>query len=147
MSVITAAELELCVLRAEDPTARAEFLLPGWLSAFRHLSPEVHPQLEVINSPRAITAVPEGHSAIGFVEGRDSLTALERMTVAGDELVVVVGSAHPWARRRTRTIADLANDAYLTREAASGTRAVATAALAAAGIELDLQCKPRAPKA
>lgn len=115
----------------------AEFLLPEWLSDFRRLSPAVHPQLEVINSPGAIAAVREGRSTIGFIEGRDSLAGLERMTVASDELAVVVASGHPWARRRTLTVADLSIDAYLTREAGSGTRAVAAAALATAGIKLE----------
>jgi len=41
-----------------------------------------------------------------------------------------------WARRRVLSPRELLNEPYLTREAASGTRAVETAALATAGIEL-----------
>jgi hypothetical protein len=48
----------------------------------------------------------------------------------------VVAADHPWARRRSVAVDDLVTDAYFTREAASGTRAVATSALARAGVEL-----------
>ncbi len=53
-----------------------------------------------------------------------------------DEIVAVIATTHPWARRRALSPRDLLNEPYLTREAASGTRAVATAALASVGFEL-----------
>jgi DNA-binding transcriptional LysR family regulator len=48
----------------------------------------------------------------------------------------VVAAEHPWAHRRAIAARDLITEAYLTRGAASGTRAVATAALAAVGVHL-----------
>jgi DNA-binding transcriptional LysR family regulator len=47
-----------------------------------------------------------------------------------------VARGHRWSRRRFLRASDLRDEPYLTREPASGTRAVATAALADAGIEL-----------
>jgi DNA-binding transcriptional LysR family regulator len=58
-------------------------------------------------------------------------------TVARDEIIVAVHASHPWARRRSLKPRELLRETYLTREAASGTRAVADAALAGAGIELE----------
>jgi DNA-binding transcriptional LysR family regulator len=113
-----------------------EFLLPGWLADFRRDRPDIHPQLEIINSLGVIDAIREHRSEIGFVEGLDSPGGVQTLTVARDEIVVVVAAEHPWAARRTIAARDLTTDSYLTREAASGTRAVATAALAAVGIEL-----------
>ncbi len=83
-----------------------------------------------------IDSIRENRSEIGFVEGLTAPEGVQALTVARDEIVVVVAAGHPWARRRTIAAPELVNDAYLTREAASGTRAVATAALAAAGIVL-----------
>lgn len=123
-------------LRLSASHTIGEFLLPAWLSEFRRDTPLIHPQLEIINSAGALAAVREGRSEIAFVEGRDSLRGLEALTVARDSLVVVVAGGHPWARRRSVGTSDLAGEPYLTRERASGTRGVATAALAAAGIEL-----------
>jgi DNA-binding transcriptional LysR family regulator len=123
-------------LRLSASHTIGEFLLPGWLADFRRERPDVHPQLEIVNSQGVIDAIREHRSEIGFIEGPDSPAGLQTLTVARDEIVVVVVAEHPWARRRAVTARDLLTDSYLTREPASGTRAVATAALARAGIEL-----------
>jgi DNA-binding transcriptional LysR family regulator len=123
-------------LRVTASHTIGEFLLPGWLADFRRERPDVHPQLEIINSQGVIDAIRENRSEIGFIEGPDSPGGLQTITVARDEIVAVVAVEHPWARRRAVPIRDLGAEAYLTREAASGTRAVATAALARAGVEL-----------
>jgi DNA-binding transcriptional LysR family regulator len=107
-------------LRLSASQTIGEFLLPGWLAEFRQLSPDVRPQLEISNSPGVLDEVREHHAEIGFVEGLDSLQAYESFTIAPDQLLVVVSSGHPWARRRTIATRELGAEPYLTREAASG---------------------------
>jgi DNA-binding transcriptional LysR family regulator len=114
-----------------------EFLLPAWLAQFRELRPDVRPALELANSRAVLEAVREDHREIGFVEGNASLRGLQTLTLARDEIVVAVAASHPWARRRALHARDLTSESYITREASSGTRAVAQAALAHAGIELE----------
>jgi DNA-binding transcriptional LysR family regulator len=123
-------------LRLSASHTIGEFLLPGWLADFRRERPTVHPQLEIVNSQGVIDAIREDRSEIGFIEGPDSPPGLQTVTVARDEIVVVVAAEHPWARRRGITVRDLLTEPYLTREPASGTRAIATAALSHAGVEL-----------
>jgi DNA-binding transcriptional LysR family regulator len=123
-------------LRLSASHTIGEFLLPGWLADFRRERPEVHPQLEIVNSRGVIDAIRDNRGEIGFIEGPDSPEGLQTLVVAHDEIVAVVAADHPWARRRAVTINDLTAESYLTREAASGTRAVATSALARAGVEL-----------
>ncbi|MHB8690255.1 MAG: LysR family transcriptional regulator [Solirubrobacteraceae bacterium] len=123
-------------LRLSASLTVGEFLLPGWLAEFRALHPDVHPQLEIVNSQGVLVAVREHQVEIGFVEGLDSLTGFEALTIARDRLVVVVAVDHRWARRRAVAVRELASEPYLTREAASGTRAVADAALARADVQL-----------
>ena len=123
-------------LRLSASHTIGEFLLPGWLTDFRRDRPDIHPQLEIVNSLGVIDAIRENRSEIGFVEGLDAPDGVQTLTVARDEIVVVVAAEHPWARRRSVAVHELTTDAYLTREPASGTRAVVTAALAAVGINL-----------
>ena len=123
-------------LRLSASLTIGEFLLPGWLAAFRALHPEIRVQLAIVNSRGVLDAVRDGRADIGFVEGLDPLTGLESITIARDQLVVVVAAGHRWARRRSITPRELLSEPYLTRETASGTRAVAEAALAQAGVEL-----------
>jgi DNA-binding transcriptional LysR family regulator len=113
-----------------------EFLLPGWLAAFRAVAGDARARVDVVNSAAVLAAVREGDAEIGFVEGLDRLDGLDALDLLRDEIVAVVAPGHPWARRRTVPAAALAREPFLTREAGSGTRAVAVAALAAAGIDL-----------
>jgi DNA-binding transcriptional LysR family regulator len=113
-----------------------EALLPTWLTAFRAELPGVHPQVDVINSPGAIAAVREDRADVGFVEGLDPLDGLDTEVVARDQIVLVVATGHRWANRRAVNPRELAGGRWISRESGSGTRAVATAALAKVGVEL-----------
>ena len=58
------------------------------------------------------------------------LVALER-----GSLVLLVARTHPWARRRSVALAELASERLILREEGSTTRAILDRALAAAGIQ------------
>jgi DNA-binding transcriptional LysR family regulator len=113
------------------------FLLPGWLSRLRALAPGIHPQVEVVNSPTVLALVREQRVDIGFVEGEDEDDDLDALPVGLDELVVVIGPRHRWARRASLRAAELAAEPLYAREPGSGTRAVAERRLAGAGIVLE----------
>lgn len=123
-------------LRLSASLTIGECLLPGWLAEFRTQRPDVRPQLEIINSHTVLEAVRQGRSQVGFVEGLDPLEGCEAITVARDRLLLVVGAEHRWARRSSVPVRELLSEPYLTREATSGTRAVAAAAMAEVGLEL-----------
>jgi DNA-binding transcriptional LysR family regulator len=114
-----------------------EFLLPGWLGEFRAEHPDVHVQLQVLNSGRVLDAMHETQQGIGFVGGNKTLDGMRTLVVARDEIVVAVARSHPWAGRRTLRARELAAQPYLTREASSGTRAVAQASLESVGVRLE----------
>ncbi len=113
-----------------------EFLLPDWLARFRAEVPTVHAQVDIVNSAGVLAALRERRAQIGFVEGHDPLGSLEALVVHRDEIAVVVAAGHRWARRRSLRAAELRGQPYVAREAGSGTRMVATAALAEQGVEL-----------
>jgi DNA-binding transcriptional LysR family regulator len=114
-----------------------EALLPTWLTAFRAELPGVHPQVDVTNSQAVIAAVHEERADVGFVEGLDPLDGLEAKVVARDRIVLVVAAGHRWANRRAVNPRELAGGRWISRESGSGTRAVATAALAEVEVELE----------
>jgi len=113
-----------------------ELLAPPLLARFREHAPEAVIQLEVANSRVVLERLHSGSHEIGFFEGVSSLAGLRRLVVAEDELVVAVAASHPWARRRRLAARELTKERYLTRERASGTRAVVDERLAAVGVHL-----------
>lgn len=115
----------------------AEHLLPGWMVAMRaHQLQLGQPQTEITmtatNTARVVEMVHAGEAELGFVEGPDAPRGLRRRLVGTDELVVVVGPTHPWARRARRRVSleTLASTPLVVRETGSGTRRVLEKALA-----------------
>ena len=114
-----------------------ETLLPQWLASFRVIAPACRVSVAITNSDEVVHAIRDRTAEIGFIEGPGgSMRGLSELVVAHDELRVVVASGHPWARRRAIQFKALAREPYLAREAGSGTREVAAAALAARGVQL-----------
>ncbi len=113
----------------------AEYLAPEWLVRLAALEPELQVSLEMANSEHVLERVRDGDVALGFVEGIADLTGLRSRVVADDELVPVVDSGHPWARRRGPVTAErLAATPLVMREEGSGTREVLDRWLAARGL-------------
>lgn len=114
-----------------------EFLVPAWLAEFRATGGDGHVELHVRNSFEVLGELSQGLAEIGFVEGNDPLDGVDSLVLVVDEIVAVVAAGHPWARRGTVGAAELRQEPYVTREAGSGTRAVAETALARHGVTLD----------
>lgn len=121
-------------LRVSASLTVAEALLPGCLVAFRAAAerrpgPAAEIVLTAANSDAVLAQVSDGRADLGFVEGPRVPRSLRSKTVGHDRLVVVVPPAHPWARRRSVTPAELAATPLVSREEGSGTRDVLAAAL------------------
>jgi DNA-binding transcriptional LysR family regulator len=134
-SVVSAHAATAPTLRLAASHTVGGFLLPGWLAGFRLGEPAPQrPQVEITNSRGVLTLVREGQAELGFIESLDPVEGLEAVTLRRDEIVAVVASEHPWARRRAVPVTALAGQPYLARERGSGTRAVAAAAIERAGV-------------
>lgn len=114
----------------------AEYLLPGWLVAFRaHQATlgvaRTEFTMTATNSERVVELVASEAADLGFVEGPEPPSGLRHRLIGVDELVVVVGPSHPWAQRSSRriTAATLASTPMVVRETGSGTRTVLERAL------------------
>ena len=124
-------------LRIHASRTIGETLLPEWLAAFRTVAPASLVSVVITNSEEVLRAVREGACEFGFVEGPpQGARGLEELVVAHDEIMAVVAADHPWARRRSVSLAALAREPFLAREPGSGTRAVAVQTLASVGVAL-----------
>ena len=125
-------------LRVSASLTIAEQLLPGWLVSLQadarrrgQSAPEI--VLTAANSDAVARLVSLGQADLGFVEGPASPKGLRSRVIGHDELVVIVRTDHPWARRdQPLEPGELAAARIVSREEGSGTRDVLTAALSAA---------------
>ena len=108
-------------LRIASSLTIAEHLMPAWLHRLRADS-SVEVELTAANSTVVADRIRTGMAEIGFVETPEPSAGLSSLTVASDELVVVVRPGHRWARRRTVSARELAATPLVMREQGSGTR-------------------------
>jgi DNA-binding transcriptional LysR family regulator len=112
----------------------ASYWLPRHLVAFGHAHPGIGIRLTVGNTAEVAAAVHAGAAELGFVEGIVEDPALTSRPIARDQMVIVVGPMHPWARRGDVAPADLLETDWVLREPGSGTRSVFEQALEGFGV-------------
>jgi DNA-binding transcriptional LysR family regulator len=111
------------------------YVLPALIGRFRRRYPGIDLRLRIANS-RAIEEAVRSHELDLAVVGGHGLAPGEECLAAGlvDELVLVVGRRHPWARSRELAPARLADEPLLVREEGSATRQVTERTLERAGV-------------
>lgn len=110
-------------LRIQASQTVASYWLPPLLVRFRAVCPEVRVEVGAGNTTSVALSVLEGAAELGFVEGEVEEPALSQTPLAEDQLVVVVGPRHPWAKAGPIATARLSETPWIMREAGSGTRA------------------------
>jgi LysR family transcriptional regulator, low CO2-responsive transcriptional regulator len=102
------------------------------IAAFHRRYPGIHVALSLDTSERIAHRILTLSDDVGLLGEEQQHPALARMPFCGDPLVAIVGRAHPWARRRTVSVRELADVALITREAVSTTRRFLEARLGSA---------------
>ncbi|MGA7805081.1 LysR substrate-binding domain-containing protein [Bradyrhizobium sp.] len=128
--------LERGTLTVQASQTIASYWLPRHLVAFRRTHPRIDIRLAIGNTAQVAEAIETGIAELGFVEGAVKGRQLVSAPIARDQLVLVVGPEHAWAKRLTPPKArDLLEGEWVLREPGSGTRSVFEQALAQIGIE------------
>ena len=110
------------------------YWLPPLIHRYQTQYPGIRLSLAIGNTEQVAAWVIEGSADLGLIEGDIDEPALAVQPVADDELLLVVGAAHPWAKKRTVAPRDLKTIRWVLREHGSGTRAVFESALAKFGV-------------
>lgn len=111
-------------LRLASSFTIGEYLLPPLVSAWKRRHPASQVQLEIFNTRAVLDMVARFDVDLGFIEGSHTHPDLIVEHWLEDELVVVAARSHPWARR-TVSLEQLGQAAWILREAGSGTREAA----------------------
>jgi DNA-binding transcriptional LysR family regulator len=111
------------------------YLLPRVVGAFRAEHPGIELRLDIANSREIEARVRANELDLGVVGGHELAPGEECLT-AGlvDELLLIVPAGHRWARQRTVSPGQLAQEPLLLREDGSATRQVTERALTQAAV-------------
>ncbi|MGI9187399.1 MAG: LysR family transcriptional regulator [Gaiellales bacterium] len=112
----------------------AESLLPPLLRAFREAHPEIPIQLEIGNREFVLDLLASRGADIGIGGRPPEDGSLEGTIIARNEHVMVAAPDHPLAHAGKVSVRELADETWLVREEASGTRRLVDEYLAAAHI-------------
>ena len=110
------------------------YWLPPLIHRYQSQYPGIRLSLVIGNTEQVAAWVIEGSADLGLIEGEIDEPALAVQSVADDELVLVVGAAHPWAKKRAVAPRELKTVRWVLRERGSGTRAMFETALAKFGV-------------
>ncbi|CAH0346039.1 LysR family transcriptional regulator [Bacillus sp. CECT 9360] len=99
-----------------------EYILPSLLYDLQKDYPELELQVVIGNTEEIVQAVRLFQVDIGLIEGQTNEKELSVHAFMEDELFIVSSNNHELACKDEVTIADLQNQAWVTREVGSGTR-------------------------
>jgi DNA-binding transcriptional LysR family regulator len=117
-------------------TTPATYYLPEALVRFRELHPSLHLELVVGDTREILAALDEGKVEIAIVGEEVDAERYRTRHLADDEIVLVVGSLHPWSRRAEIDLKELAGQRLVIRGEGSATLATVDAKLAELGMKI-----------
>src|SRR5262245_56814811 len=103
-------------------TIPGEYVLPDIIGRLKVKYPDIAITLRVGSSRQVSEWVDAAHVEVGVVGAPPALRSLAARELMSDELVVVVPARHPWATRKTFTLADVQAEPLVLREPGSGSR-------------------------
>jgi DNA-binding transcriptional LysR family regulator len=112
------------------------YMLPSVISDFRKTHPKIKVHLSVANMQRIIELLNAGNINVGLVEGDVKRQKIVVDKLLSDELLLIVPTHHPWAKRKEVSVSELIEEPFILREAGSGTRQTIEKFLARHGITL-----------
>ncbi|MBC8414357.1 MAG: LysR family transcriptional regulator [Nitrospira sp.] len=98
------------------------YILPSVIADFKRKYPKVGVHIRVANTKTVIEYLNAGSCDIGLVEGEINKQKLKIEKLIPDEMVFVMSPHHPFAKKSSISILELAKEPLIVREEGSGTR-------------------------
>lgn len=123
-------------LRLGASTIPGEFVVPRIVASFKELHPNVQVSVAIFDTAEVVGRLLNGEFEVGFVGAEAEAPGLVVSRLTEDDLVLVVPSGHPFARRESVRFDELADQPLILREIGSGTMLSLDRALGERGLEL-----------
>jgi len=109
------------IVRISASSIPGDFILPAMLVEFRRLYPNIEVEVRISDSREAIEKLVTRESDISVTGHGRHASGFNTVPFARDELVLIVGSSHPFASRESVTLRDLENMDLVGRVTGSST--------------------------
>jgi len=117
-------------------TTIGNHILPSVILSFKKAYPKIKINVYIENTKKIMDLLNTGTIEIGLVEGEMSKYKVTLDPIIQDELFVIVSPQHPWAKRKTISIAELSKEPFIFREEGSGTRQITEKYFSSHGIKM-----------
>ncbi len=132
------ARLPAGILSIGASTTIGNYLLPQLITRFSLDYPKAKVLLHVGNARQVEYGVDTGEFDLGISEGFRHISRIQQQKWRDDELVIIVGPGHPWARTKSINKDQICKGDWIMRETGSGTREVFERALKFYGLEFSV---------
>ncbi|RYE28237.1 MAG: LysR family transcriptional regulator [Sphingobacteriaceae bacterium] len=124
------------LLRMGASTTIAQYIIAPILAGFREKFTDVQLSLINGNTAQIEKALLAREIELGFIEGRSKDQEISYQEFIKDEIVLVCGKDHPWAKKTSIKTASLREIRFVLREPGSGTLEVIDYALKSLGLSI-----------
>lgn len=120
-------------------TIPADYVIPAVLGRFHDAHPGVRLLMRAGDTQEVVELVAAGEVDVGIIGAPPLAKGLDAFTMGEDRLVLIVPPDHEFAGRKSVSLKDVASQRIVGRESGSGTQRTILEALAAAGLDQDLE--------
>jgi len=131
-------ELRRGSLNVTADTAAGVYIVPTLLGQFHRAHPMVKIKLEVANRRHVLSRLLWNETDLAIMGYPEDASGLAADPFADNNLVIIASPAHPFAKKGEVTLAELAVEPFLIREAGSGTRMTLERHLLQLGVSLNV---------
>jgi len=124
------------LLRMGASTTIAQYVIAPILAGFREKFTDIQLSLINGNTEQIEKALLAREIELGFIEGRSKNQEISYQEFIKDEIVLVCGKDHPWAKKTSIKTASLKEIRFVLREQGSGTLEVIDYALKSSGLSI-----------
>ena len=124
-------------LKLGASTIPGTYILPPMIARFVKKYPDVSISLQIGDSSEIISDIASGFLEFGIVGAKSNDKSLSQKKLLEDELCLMVAADHPWAGRESIVAEVLFEEAFIMREAGSGTRESFENSLRVKGYDVD----------
>ena len=124
------------IIRIGASITIGNYLLPGYVSAFKQIYPQMEVKVVIDNSDKIQQYVLSNHIDIGLIEGIVHNSYLMERKFRDDNLVMLCSNQHPFAKQNKIELSQLSKEYFILREAGSAGREIFDSIMTTHGLEI-----------